>query len=47
MLNYTPTGAMTVLRLIIRSQKVGNGPVPGNLCPFFKIVGITLLFISL
>ena len=41
MLNDTPTSAMTVLRLAIKGQKVSGGPIPGNPCPFPKIVGIT------
>jgi len=39
-------GAMK-LRLTIKDQKVYGGPIPGNLCPFPKIVGIILLFIGL
>ena len=30
----SPTGTMTVLRSTITGQKVGNGPIPGNLHPF-------------
>ena len=33
---------MTVLRLTMKGQKVGSGPVPGNPCLFPHIVGITL-----
>ena len=46
MLSDTPTSAMTVLRLTIKGQKVGSGPIPGNLCPFPKIVGIILSLIA-
>ena len=38
--NDIPTGARTVPRLTIKGQKVGSGPIPGNLPPFPKIVGI-------
>jgi len=38
---------MIVLRLTIKDQKVRGGPIPGNLHPFAKIVGIILLIISL
>ena len=47
MLNDTPMGAMTVLRLSIYSQKVGSDPVPGTLSPFSKIVGIIFPLLSL
>ena len=47
MLNDTPTRAMTVLRLTIKGQKVGGGPIPGNLHPFSKIIGIILPLVSL
>ena len=43
----TPPSAMTVLRPTIKGQKVGSGPVPGNLGPFPKIVGIIFPLISL
>jgi len=39
-LNDTITGALTVRRRIIKSQKVGGGPISVNLCPFPKIFGI-------
>ena len=39
-LNDTITGALTVRRRIIKSQKVGGGPISVNLCPFPKILGI-------
>ena len=45
--NDTLTGDMTVLRLTIKGQKVGSGPISGNLCLFSKIVGIILLLVSL
>ena len=38
---------MTVLRLTIKCQKVGSGPIPGNLHPFPEIMGIILLLIGL
>jgi len=38
---------MAVLGLIIKDQKVGIGPIPGNPCPSLQIVGIILPFISL
>jgi len=47
MLNGTPTGAMTIVRLTIKGQKVGGSPILGTVCPFPNIVGIILLFISL
>lgn len=40
------TGAMTVLRLTIKDQKVGDGSIPGN-SHSSKIVGIILLLVSL
>ena len=46
-LNDTPTGALTVPRLIINGQKVGGGPIPGNLHSFSKVVGTILPLISL
>ena len=46
-LNDTPTGALTVPRLIIKGQKVGGGTVPGNLHSFSKVVGTILPLISL
>ena len=46
-LNDTPTGTMVVPRLLIKGQKVGSRPIPGNLCPFSKIVGIILPLDSL
>ena len=46
-LNDTPIGAMTVPRLTIKDQKVGGGPILGNLRPFPQIVGIILPLISL
>ena len=39
----TPISTMTLPRLTINDQKVGEGPIPGNTCPFLKIVGIILL----
>ena len=33
---------MTVLRLTMKGQKVGSGPIPGNPCLLPQIVGITL-----
>ena len=47
MLNDTPTGAITVLRPTIKGQKVGSDPIPRNLHPFPKILGIILPLISL
>ena len=46
MLNDTLTGAMTVPRLTIKGQKMGSDPIPGNPCPFPKIVEIILPLIS-
>ena len=46
-LNDTLKGAMTVLRLTIKDQKVGRDPIHGNLCPSHTTVGIILPFISL
>ena len=45
-LNDKTTSAVTVPRLTIRDQKVGGGLVPGNLRPFFQIVGMILPLIS-
>lgn len=45
--NDTLTGDMTVLRLTIKGQKVGRGPISGNLCLFSKMVGIIPLLVSL
>ena len=42
--NDTPR---TVQRLTIKGQKVGDGPVPGNLYPLPKIARIILPFLSL
>ena len=42
MLSGTPKGAMTVPRLTTEGQKVGGGPVPGDPCPFSKVVGVIL-----
>ena len=42
--NDTPR---TVQRLTIKGQKVGDGPVPGNLHPLPKIARIILPFLSL
>jgi hypothetical protein len=39
--------AMIVSRSTIKDQKVGRGPIPGNLHPFSKIVGMTLPLIRL
>ena len=39
----TPISTMTLPRLTINDQKVGEGPLPGNTCSFLKIVGIILL----
>ena len=47
MLSDTPTSTMAVPRLTIKGQKVGAGPIPGNPCPFSKIVGIILPLVSL
>ena len=47
MLNDTPTGAMTVLRLTISGQKLGDDPVPGTLSHFSKIVEIIFSLLSL
>ena len=38
---------MTVPRMTIKDQKVGNSPIPGNLHPFPNIIGIILPLISL
>ena len=46
MLHDLSTGAMTVPRPTIKGQKVGGDPIPGNLHPFPKIVGIILPLIS-
>ena len=46
-LNDTPTCALTILRLIIKGQKVDHGPIPKNPCPSPGIVGTVLLLISL
>ena len=46
-LNDRTNHTMTVLRLTIKGQKEGSGPIPGNPHPFPKIVGIILPFISL
>ena len=43
----TPKGPMTVPRPTIKDKKMGGGPTPGNFYPFPKILGITLLLISL
>lgn len=40
----TPTVTMTIPR---PTQKVTDGPIPGNLGSFFKVIGIILLLISL
>ena len=37
---------MTVLRPIIKGQKVGSSLIPGNLHPFLKIIGILLPLIA-
>jgi len=47
MQNASPTGTMTILRLTIKSQKVGSGLVPENPHPFPKIVEINLLLVDL
>ena len=47
MLSDMPTGAVTVLKLIIKGQKVGSGPISGNPGSFSKIIRIILSFISL
>ena len=46
-LNVTPTGATTVPRPTVKGQKVGGGPISGNLRPFSKIIGIILPLVSL
>ena len=46
-MTFTPTSAVTFPRLTIKGQKVGSGPIPGNLDPFSKTVGIILQLISL
>jgi len=38
---------MTVLRPAIKGKKVGSGPIPGNPCPFPKIIGIIFPLIGL
>ena len=43
----TLIGTMAVLRPNIKGQNVSGGPIPGNLHPFPKIVGIILPLISL
>ena len=45
--NDTPLRTRTVQRLTIKGQKVGDGPVPGNLHPRPKIARIILPFVSL
>lgn len=45
-LNGMPMGTVTVLRLTMEGQRVGGDPVPGNLCPFLKLVTIILPLIS-
>ena len=47
MLSDTPTGTITVLRLTIKGQRVGGGPIPGNPRPFPKIFGIIFSLVSL
>ena len=44
---FIPRGTEAVTRLTIKDQKVGNGPVPGDLCLFPQIVRIILSLISL
>ena len=39
--------AKTVLRLTIKGQKMGSGPILGNFCPFPEMVGIILQLVSL
>ena len=34
------------LRLTMKGQRVGGGPIPGNPCPFLKIFGIILPLIQ-
>ena len=41
------TSTITVPRPTIKDQKLGGGPIPGDLCPFPKIVEIILLLIVL
>ena len=36
--NDTPTGPVTVPKLTVKDQKVGGGPILGNLCLFSKIL---------
>ena len=45
--NETTRDARMVPRLTIKDQKVGGGPIPGNIRPFPKIVGLILPLISL
>ena len=47
MLSDTPTHTVTVLRPTTKGQNVGGDPVPGNLRPSPKIIGITFPLISL
>ena len=43
----TLIGTVTVLRPNIKGQNMSGGPVPGNVHPFPKIVGIILPLFSL
>ena len=42
MLSDAHISAMTILRPVVKDQKVGGGPIPENLYPFPKIVEIIL-----
>ena len=46
MLNDIPTSALTVLSLNIKVQNVVSRPIPVNLQPFSKIVGIIFPLIA-
>ena len=41
------TGAMTVLTMTLKGQKIGNTAIPGYFYLYPQIVGIILPFISL
>jgi len=42
-----PRDALTVPRPTLKGQKVGDGLIPGNLCPFLNTVGIILPLMNL
>jgi len=42
-----PIGTMIVPRLTITGQKMGCGPIPGNLCLFSETIDIILPLVSL